>query len=68
MPSMTDEAVWLRSAFDGIEAAERASLAHLLDGPSVPARSHGGMRSVVGTAGAFGLVLATSLLLGHPRS
>jgi hypothetical protein len=68
MPSMTDEAVWLRSAFDGIEPAERASLAHLLDGPPAPARSHGGLRSVVGTAGAFGLVLATSLLLGHPRS
>lgn len=67
MPSMTDEAAWLRPAFDGIEQAERASLAHLLEGPPPRARNHG-MRSVVGTAGAFGLVLATSLLLGRPRS
>ena len=67
MPSMTDEAAWLRPAFDGIEQAERASLAHLLDAPRPRARSHS-IRSVVGTAGAFGLVLATSLLLGRPRS
>jgi hypothetical protein len=67
MPSMTDEAEWLRTAFDGIEPAERASLAHLLDGPPPPARSHG-IRSVVGTAGAFGFVLAMSLLLGRPRA
>ena len=68
MPSMTDEAEWLRSAFDGIEPAESASLAHLLDGPPRrPARGHT-IRSVVGTAGAFGLVLATSLLLGRPRA
>jgi hypothetical protein len=67
MPSMTDEAVWLRSAFDGIESAERASLAHVLEGPSVPVRSGQGMRSVVRTAGAFGFVLATSLLLGRSR-
>jgi hypothetical protein len=67
MPSMTDEAAWLRSAFDGIEPAERASLAHLLDGPPPPVRGHG-IRSVLGTAGAFGFVLAASLLLGRPRS
>lgn len=64
---MTDEADWLRSAFDGIESAERASLAHLLDARPTPTRGHA-VRSVVGTAGAFGLVLATSLLLGRPRS
>jgi hypothetical protein len=67
MPSMTDEAEWLRSAFDGIEPAERASLAHLLEGQRPPAHGHG-IRSVVATAGAFGLVLATSLLLGRPRA
>jgi hypothetical protein len=67
MPSMTDEAAWLRSAFDGLEPAERASLAHLLDGRPVPPRGHA-VRSVVGTAGAFGLVLATSMLLGRPRT
>ena len=64
---MTDEAVWLRSAFDGIESAERASLEHLLDGRRTRARSSQGMRSVVRTAGAFGFVLATSLLLGRSR-
>ncbi len=67
MPSMTDEAEWLRPAFDGIEQVERASLAHLLDGPPPRARNHS-IRSVLGTAGAFGFVLATSLLLGRPRS
>jgi hypothetical protein len=67
MPSMTDEAEWLRSAFDGIEQAERDSLAHVLDGSRPHARNHS-IRSVVGTAAAFGLVLATSLLLGRPRS
>lgn len=68
MPQMTDEAGWLRKAFDGLEPAERSSLEHLLQPSQHPAGAGGRpLRSVAGTAGAFVLVVAASLLLGHPR-
>ncbi|HEV7622660.1 MAG TPA: hypothetical protein VGO26_00875 [Amnibacterium sp.] len=63
MPSMTDEPGRLHSTFDELESAERVSLAHLLDGPSPPTRGGRSVRS----ACAFGLVLATSVLLGRRR-
>lgn len=64
---MTDEAGWLRAAFDDLESAEAMSLAHLLDEPALPERPPHAFRSVAATAGTFGLVLAASLLLGRPR-
>jgi len=70
MPQLTDEAGWLRPAFDGLENAETRSLTHLLAGGD--ARRHTAadhpFRQVATTAGAFGLVLAASLLLGRPRT
>jgi hypothetical protein len=64
---MTDEAGWLRAAFDGLESAESSSLAHLLNEPAPRERTSHPLRSVATTAGTFGLVLAASLLLGRPR-
>jgi hypothetical protein len=62
---MTDEAGWLRPAFDDLERAEIASLAHLMQRPPDTRRSDHALRSVLATAGAFGLVLGTSVLLGR---
>ncbi len=70
MPQMTDEAPWLRPAFDGLEQAETTSLTQLLREHServAPAHAEHPVRSVVRTAGAFGLVLAASVWLGHSR-
>lgn len=64
---MTDEAGWLRKAFDGLEPAETSSLEHLLQPAPHHADAGHSFRTVAGTAGAFVLVLAASLLLGHPR-
>jgi len=70
MPQMTDEAPWLRRAFDDLERAESTSLSQLLREHSerpAPAHAEHAMRSVMRTAGAFGLVLAASVWLGHSR-
>ena len=70
MPQMTDEAPWLRPAFDGLEQAESTSLNQLLRENSeraAPPHPEHPVRSVVRTAGAFGLVLAASVWLGHSR-
>jgi hypothetical protein len=70
MPQMTDEAPWLRPAFDDLEQAESTSLTQLLrehtEHAAAPHPEHA-VRSVVRTAGAFGLVLAASVWLGRPR-